>query len=100
MILLKRSSYGFLYLDLQDKEAFIVINNVMGALEEYTQQEIQVAHRVYKARSCLGNQSEGDLEYMTCTQSVTGLDTTPQDVTDSNVIYGRHLPGVRGKPLR
>ena len=100
MILFKRSPEGFPYLDLEDEDAFIMINTIRGKLEGYTKQEIKAAHQVYKARSLLGNLSEADLQRMIRTQSVTGLDTTPRDVTNSSAIYGPHLPGVRGKTVR
>ena len=69
-------------------------------MEGYTKEDIKAAHRVYKARSRLGNLSQQDLERMVRTQSVTNLDTTPRDMTNSSAIYGPHLPGVRGKTVR
>ena len=73
-----------------------MINTVRGSLEGYTKLEIKAAHQVYKVRSGLGKLSEADLDRMVRPQSVTGLDTTPQDVTNSSETYAPHLPGVRG----
>ena len=80
IILFKRSPQGFPYLDLEDKDAFILVTTARGAMEGYTKEEIKAAHHMYKTRSRLGNITKEDLERMVRTQSVTGLNATPRDI--------------------
>ena len=100
MILFKRSPQDFPYFNLEDKDAFILVTTVRGTMEGYTKEAIKAAHCVCKARYRLGNITKEDLECMVCTQSVTGLNATPRDITNSSDIYGPHIAGVSGKIVR
>ena len=78
MVLFKRSLEGFLYVDLCDEEAFIMVNIMRGNFKGYTKTKVKAAHEAYKARGRTGNISEGDLARVVRNQSVMNCGITPE----------------------
>ena len=92
-------SLPFIYLK-EYVDALSMVTIVGKKYEGFTCAEIKRTDALYKTLERLGNPTVGDFEKMVHANQIQNCIITFEDITNTKVIFGPHLSGVRRKTVR